>query len=115
MAGAVPGNEPHRRDITLDLASNSFIAAVGPRRAGKTSLMLHAADALIRSGKAHRNDFLFVDFEDYRLQGFAPRDVDRLLTAFHQLTGRHPRFLFFDEIQPLKRISRKGGAGGRRE
>lgn len=95
------------RDIKLDLSSNAFITAiVGPRRAGKTSLMLHAADALIRSGKAHRNDFLFVDFEDYRLQGFVPQDVDRLLTAFHQLTGQHPRFLFFDEIQHLPSWSR---------
>lgn len=95
------------RDITLDLTSNAFITAiVGPRRAGKTSLMLHAADALIRSGKAHRKDFLFVDFEDYRLQGFTPQDVDRLLTAFHQLTGHHPRFLFFDEIQHLPSWSR---------
>jgi hypothetical protein len=68
--------------------------------------MLYAADALIRSQKALRSDFLFVDFEDYRLQGFAPQDIDRLLTAFHQLTGHPPRFLLFDEIQHLPAWSR---------
>ena len=95
------------RDAVLDLTSNAFITAVvGPRRAGKTSFMLHAADALIRSRKAVRKDFLFVDFEDYRLQGFKPQDIDRLLTAFHQLTGQYPRFLFFDEIQHLPSWSR---------
>ncbi len=95
------------RDTTLDLRSDAFITAiVGPRRAGKTSLMLRAADALIHSGKAHRKDFLFVDFEDYRLQGFVPQDIDRLLTVFHQLTGQHPRYLFFDEIQHLPVWSR---------
>jgi predicted AAA+ superfamily ATPase len=95
------------RDAVLDLTSNAFITAVvGPRRAGKTSFMLHAADALIRSRKAVRKDFLFVDFEDYRLQGFTPQDIDRLLTAFHQLTGQYPRFLFFDEIQHLPSWSR---------
>jgi predicted AAA+ superfamily ATPase len=95
------------RDVVLDLTSNAFITAVvGPRRAGKTSLMLHAADTLIRSRKAVRSDFLFVDFEDYRLQGFVPQDIDRLLTAFNQLTGHHPRFLFFDEIQHLPAWSR---------
>lgn len=95
------------RVTPLDLRADAFITAiVGPRRSGKTSLMLHAADELIRSGKARRKDFLFVDFEDYRLQGFMPQDIDRLLTAFHQLTGQHPRYLFFDEIQHLPTWSR---------
>lgn len=95
------------RDIKPDLSSNSFITAiVGPRRAGKTSLMLYAADELIRSGKAVRRDFLFLDFEDYRLQGFEARDIDRLLTVFHHLTGRYPKYLLFDEIQRLPAWSR---------
>ena len=95
-----PASKLIPRDVTLDLSANDFITAIiGPRRSGKTSLMLLAADALIRAGKAQRTDFLFVDFEDYRLQGFESRDFDRLLTTFHQLTGHEPRFLLFDEIQ----------------
>lgn len=95
------------RDIKLNLASDAFITAiVGPRRAGKTSLMLRAADELIRSGKAGRRDFLFLDFEDYRLQGFEAHDIDRLLTVFHQMTEQYPRYLFFDEIQHLPTWSR---------
>lgn len=95
------------RDIKLDLSSDSFITAiVGPRRSGKTSLMLHAADELIRSGKAGRRDFLFLDFEDYRLQGFEAHDIDRLLTVFQQMTEQYPGYLFFDEIQHLPMWSR---------
>lgn len=95
------------RDTKLDLSSDSFITAiVGPRRAGKTSLMLHAADELIRSGKAGRRDFIFLDFEDYRLQGFEAHDIDRLLTVFHQITEQYPKYLFFDEIQHLPMWSR---------
>lgn len=95
------------RDIKLDISSDSFITAiVGPRRAGKTSLMLHAADELIRAGKAGRRDFLFLDFEDYRLQGFEAHDIDRLLTVFHQMTEQYPVYLLFDEIQQLPMWSR---------
>lgn len=95
------------RDIKPDIANDSFITAiVGPRRAGKTSLMLHAADELIRTGKAGRRDFLFIDFEDYRLQGFEAHDIDRLLTVFYQMTEQYPRYLFFDEIQHLPDWSR---------
>jgi predicted AAA+ superfamily ATPase len=47
-----------------------------------------------------------VDFEDYRLQGFGPSDVDTLFTVFQQLAGRHPKFLFFDEIQHVPHWNR---------
>lgn len=95
-----PATDLVARGMLLDLASNAFIAAiVAPRRAGTTTLMLRAADALIRSGTAHLNDFPFMVIEDYRLQEFAPQDADRLLTAFHPLSGRRSRLLFFDEIR----------------
>ncbi len=42
---------------------------------------------------------MFVDFEDYRLVGFAAGDVDSLFAAFNRVAGRNPRFLFFDEVQ----------------
>ncbi len=82
-----------------------ILAIVGPRRAGKTFYMYQLIQQLVRSGTA-REDILFVDFEDYRLTDFTPSDIDRLLTVFHQLAGRYPSFLFFDEVQHLPRWSR---------
>jgi predicted AAA+ superfamily ATPase len=57
-------------------------------------------------GNWTRGDILFIDFEDYRLTDFAAADTDVLLTAFHQVTGKAPTFLFFDEIQKLPGWSR---------
>jgi predicted AAA+ superfamily ATPase len=61
---------------------------------------------LMESKEILREDILFVDFEDYRLQGFGPTDVDNLFTAFQQIAGRQPRFLFFDEIQHVPEWNR---------
>ncbi len=98
----VPRNQHGIQADNLD----RILAVVGPRRAGKTYFMYQLIQSLLHDGRYSRKDILFVDFEDYRLIGFNGSDVDRLLTAFHQLAGRHPRFLFFDEVQQLPGWSR---------
>lgn len=81
------------------------LAVVGPRRAGKTFFLYQLIRRLEASG-ATREDILFIDFEDYRLADFTTYDIDRLLAAFHQVAGRPPSYLFFDEVQHLPRWSR---------
>jgi predicted AAA+ superfamily ATPase len=83
-----------------------ILSIVGPRRAGKTYFLFQLIGNLLNAGRAFREDILFIDFEDFRLRDFAPEDMDRLLTAFVQLAGRLPRYLFFDEIQNLPSWSR---------
>mgnify|MGYP001079164662 FL=1 len=83
-----------------------ILSVVGPRRAGKTYYAFQLIGRLLGSGKTAREDILFVDFEDYRLRDFRPEDIDRLLAAFFQLTGRAPRYLFFDEVHNLPSWSR---------
>jgi hypothetical protein len=61
---------------------------------------------LTGQGNWNREDILFIDFEDYRLTDFTAADTDILLAAFHQVTGKAPTFLFFDEIQRLTGWSR---------
>jgi predicted AAA+ superfamily ATPase len=97
----------HREMPSLDLQKQRAILAVaGPRRAGKTYYLYQLIQDLLESKGVSREDILFVDFEDYRLQGFGPPDVDNLFTVFQQLAGRHPRFLFFDEIQHVSEWNR---------
>jgi predicted AAA+ superfamily ATPase len=97
----------HREMPSLDLRKQRAILAVaGPRRAGKTYYLYQLIQDLMESKKILREEILFVDFEDYRLQGFGPPDVDQLFTTFHQLAGRPPRFLFFDEIQHVPEWNR---------
>ncbi|RPI70378.1 MAG: ATP-binding protein, partial [Geobacteraceae bacterium] len=93
----------------LDLAlerTSEIIAVAGPRRAGKTCYMYQLIQDLLAQGNWSREDILFVDFEDYRLTDFTAADTDALLTAFQQVAGKAPTFLFFDEIQQLPGWSR---------
>lgn len=82
-----------------------ILAVIGPRRAGKTFYMFQLIGQLIAHG-VDRTEILFVDLEDYRLVDFEPGDVEQLLVAFQQLTGRAPRYLFLDEVQRLPNWSR---------
>ncbi|MFZ4780092.1 MAG: ATP-binding protein, partial [Terrimicrobiaceae bacterium] len=75
------------------------------RRAGKTFYFFQLIRELVESG-VERADILFVDFEDYRLADLGRDPVDALLTAHHQIAGRAPKFLFFDEVQQLPGWSR---------
>jgi len=92
-------------DLVLERTSE-IIAVAGPRRAGKTCYMYQLIQDLLAQGNWSREDILFVDFEDYRLTDFTAADTDALLTAFHQVAGKAPTFLFFDEIQQLPGWSR---------
>jgi predicted AAA+ superfamily ATPase len=87
-------------DLVLEQASE-IITVAGPRRAGKTCYMYQLIQDLMGQGNWNREDVLFIDFEDYRLTDFTAADTDVLLAAFHQVTGKAPTFLFFDEIQRL--------------
>jgi predicted AAA+ superfamily ATPase len=49
--------------------------------------------------KNERSDFSFVNFEDFRLLGFAPLNFADIIDAHYELYGKKPKFLFFDEIQ----------------
>ncbi|MBW2112998.1 MAG: ATP-binding protein [Deltaproteobacteria bacterium] len=91
-----------RNQHTIDPENlHRILAVVGPRRAGKTYFMYQIIKSLLQSGRHEKEDILFIDFEDYRLGGFSGDDMDELFAAFHQLAGRYPRFLFFDEVQNL--------------
>ncbi len=81
-------------------------AVVGPRRAGKTCFMFQCMASLLDNGVCSRDDILFLDFEDFRLAGMGGRELDEVFVVFQQLTGKYPRYLFFDEIQNLKMWSR---------
>src|SRR4030065_2241311 len=102
----LPSPVPRESPVISVESLSTILAIVGPRRAGKSFFLLQLIRNLLDSGHASQEEILFVDFEDYRLKGFAPVDMDGLLAAFQQLTGHEPRFLFFDEVQHLPEWSR---------
>ncbi len=83
-----------------------ILAIVGPRRAGKTYFMHQLIQLLLQGKRYLKDDILFIDFEDFRLTGLNSQYIDEIFSVFYQLTGKYPRFLFFDEIQNLPDWSR---------
>jgi predicted AAA+ superfamily ATPase len=101
----LPSIVQRESDITDVDSLSDILAIVGPRRAGKTWFMYQLIDHLINKGVS-KNEILFIDFEDYRLIGIQPSDIDNILSVFYQLTDRYPRYLFFHEIHNLPFYSR---------
>ncbi|BCU71230.1 ATP-binding protein [Stygiolobus caldivivus] len=90
------------RDVSLPLDKDYIITVTGGRRSGKTFLLYQAIREIIKRGMASQDEILYVDFEDYRVKGISVDDLDKLLTSFIELTGKQPKYLFFDEIQNVR-------------
>lgn len=84
---------------------DDILAVVGPRRSGKTFFMYQLISELLEAD-VPRDEILFIDFEDYRLTGLTAAEVETIFTSFHQLSGHHPTYLFFDEVHHLPNWSR---------
>src|SRR5258708_36678218 len=91
------------RAISLDPAKPKVQTIIGPRRAGKSSLLKLAIHKLLSGGVEWRQ-ICYLPLEDERLRGemFKP---DLILQAFGEMHPENPGlddvFFFFDEIQYL--------------
>jgi len=95
-----------KRDVKADVQTlNNILAIIGPRRSGKTYFMFQLMKELLLKNYS-KDDFLFLDFEDYRLILLSDFNMDILLQSFYELFHKEPKFLFFDEIQNLPNYSR---------
>lgn len=94
--------EVRDREIALPLDSNLIIAVTGGRRSGKTYLLFLTIKKIVESGKANLDEILYVDFEHIRLKGVNVSDLDDMLVAFYELTGKRPKHMFLDEVQVVK-------------
>jgi hypothetical protein len=94
----VPGFVSLIADSTVQRA----VVLLGPRRVGKTVMVLHAIDALLRRPDVQGQDILYLSLET---PIYTHLSLDSLLRRFRDL---HPApdnrrlFVFFDEIQYLK-------------
>lgn len=99
---ATPPPAVTRRDVHLADVPGKAVAVIGPRRAGKTTLLWQVlADRLARG--TGRERLLYFNFEDERLLGMTARDLPMLVEEYYRL---HPesrdrkRVLFLlDEVQ----------------
>lgn len=85
------------RDATLDDFPCKVL--VGVRRAGKSYLLYHRIQQLLKEG--HRwDEMLYLSFEDERLDDFQSEDFNKLLECHQEMYGKRP-MLFLDEIQNI--------------
>lgn len=74
---------------------------IGPRRAGKTYFLFQIIDALLAKG-VRKEQVLYINFEDERLEGIQSTDLQTIISAFFELNpeNRDKKVYFvFDEIQ----------------
>jgi predicted AAA+ superfamily ATPase len=93
--------EVRKRDTTLPLEPRNIVAVLGPRRAGKTSLLYYTISSYLKKGVPRRN-ILYIDFEHPRLKNLKAENLDSMLKSFYELSKPDPAFpiyLFLDEIQ----------------
>ena len=91
-----------RRDVWIPAVPGKAVAVIGMRRAGKTCMLWQLLADRLAAG-AHRSSLLYFSFEDERLAGMRPSDLDLIVEEYFR---RHPEHrgetkvvFFLDEIQ----------------
>ena len=82
------------RDIKIDLIKGKAISVVGPRRAGKTSLL--------KLVSKQNEEYFFIDFEHVAFLRIEPEEIFKLISIYSEIFSKEPKILFLDEIQNLK-------------
>lgn len=76
------------------------LVVIGPRRAGKSYTLYEIKDLLLKAGKKQAT-FLYVNFEDERLNGFERKHFDLILEAYFEMQKEEPVMLL-DEIHNIR-------------
>jgi len=85
-----------QRDLKVEKTRRRIISIIGPRRAGKTYYFYQLI------GK-NKDRSLYLNFEDTRLINVSFMEIRELIRIYTEITGKEPKFLFFDEIQNIDR------------
>ncbi|HOI25595.1 MAG TPA: ATP-binding protein [Caldisericia bacterium] len=89
-----------KRSLDIPTSVDKIISLTGARRSGKTYLLYHQMDKLLRQG-IPRERIVYINFEDERIP-FSADELDLILQSYREL---HPSvdlsecYFFFDEIQ----------------
>jgi predicted AAA+ superfamily ATPase len=83
-------------------ATTMVTTITGPRRCGKTSLMLNLLEE--KRKKNHRNRCIYINFEDDRLFPLKLEDLQDFIEGYYELFPENRQkkvYFFFDEIQAV--------------
>jgi predicted AAA+ superfamily ATPase len=84
------------RELKISQTKRKIISIIGPRRAGKTYYFYQLI-------KRDQKNSLYLNFEDSRLIDISFKDIRDLIRIYQEITGFWPKYLFFDEIQNIKK------------
>ncbi|MGH2638374.1 MAG: ATP-binding protein, partial [Rhabdochlamydiaceae bacterium] len=80
----------------MHIIQGKATTVIGPRRAGKTSLLLE------RIAELDGSETLYLDFEDIALKGISASECLKVVTElFSEVSGKKVRNIFLDEVQNL--------------
>ncbi len=91
------------RELELPIDSGQIITITGVRRCGKSSMMKIAANKIYNSG-VNREQILWINFDDERLDGMATEELDDVIQAYREMFPDRDLssvYIFFDEIQTV--------------
>ena len=91
------------REIDLPVQPELIITVPGVRRAGKSSLLMLTVNKLLASG-VKREQILWVNFDDERLDRMPTEELDEVLQAYREMypdIELKDVYMFFDEIQNI--------------
>ncbi|WP_206995216.1 ATP-binding protein [Trinickia mobilis] len=91
---------PFLRAVT-DRSIQRAVVLMGPRRVGKTVMVYHAIEALLRSGVDGKN-ILYLSLETPLYTGLRLDKIVQMYADLLTLTKNSELYIFFDEIQYLK-------------
>jgi len=91
---------PFLRSVT-DRSIQRAVVLMGPRRVGKTVMVYHAIEALLRSGVNGKN-ILYLSLETPLYTGLRLDKIVQMYVDLLNLTKDSEIYIFFDEIQYLK-------------
>ena len=72
------------RDLELPINSGQIITVTGVRRCGKSSMMKIAANKVYNSG-IDRENILWINFDDERLDGMTHEELDEIIQAYREM------------------------------
>ena len=92
-------------EIPLDISIKRAVTIIGPRRAGKSYLLLYTIKKILERG-VDKNNILYINFEDTSFENAEHAELDGVIETYFGLypTKRNEKlWLFFDEIQEIDR------------
>ncbi len=86
-----------RRDVHFEPVGNYVL--VGLRRAGKSYILYQHIQQRISDGLSAKEDILYINFEDDRLDIFQLSELDGIIQSYEELYHDRKPVIYLDEIQ----------------